>query len=121
MSELIKREDVQREIQSSFNLGAFRWQDGQDLMDRINALPIIDAVPVVHGEWILPEFQYAWYKAKCSVCGYEDQTSWGGKIEWHDDNGHYGEYWFPTMKFCPNCGAKMDEGRTNNERSDQKD
>lgn len=47
MSELINREDVQREIQSSFNLGAFRWQDGQDLMDRINALPIIDAVPVV--------------------------------------------------------------------------
>lgn len=39
MSELIKREDVQREIQTSFDGGAFRWQDGQDLMDRINALP----------------------------------------------------------------------------------
>lgn len=39
MSELIRREDVQREIQASFDGGAFRWQDGQDLMDRINALP----------------------------------------------------------------------------------
>ena len=39
MSELISREDVRREIQSSFDGGAFRWQDGQDLMDRINALP----------------------------------------------------------------------------------
>lgn len=39
MSDLIKREDVQREIQTSFDGGAFRWQDGQDLMDRINALP----------------------------------------------------------------------------------
>jgi hypothetical protein len=39
MSELIKREDVRREIQASFDGGAFRWQDGQDLMDRINALP----------------------------------------------------------------------------------
>lgn len=39
MSELIRREDVQREIQTSFDGGAFRWQDGQDLMDRINALP----------------------------------------------------------------------------------
>ena len=39
MSDLIKREDVQREIQASFDGGAFRWQDGQDLMDRINALP----------------------------------------------------------------------------------
>lgn len=37
--ELIKREDVQREIQASFDGGAFRWQDGQDLMDRINAIP----------------------------------------------------------------------------------
>ena len=39
MSELIKREDAQREIQASFDGGAFRWQDGQDLMDRINAIP----------------------------------------------------------------------------------
>ena len=39
MSELIKREDVLREIQTSFDGGAFRWQDGQDLMDRINAIP----------------------------------------------------------------------------------
>jgi hypothetical protein len=39
MSELIKREDVRRELQASFDGGAFRWQDGQDLMDRINALP----------------------------------------------------------------------------------
>lgn len=43
MSELIRREDVQREIQASFDGGAFRWQDGQDLMDRINALPTIPA------------------------------------------------------------------------------
>lgn len=41
MSELIKREDVQREIQASFDGGAFRWQDGQDLMDRINAIPAV--------------------------------------------------------------------------------
>ena len=39
MSDLIDRAAVQREIQNSFNAGAFRWQDGQDLMDRINALP----------------------------------------------------------------------------------
>ena len=39
MSELIKREDVRREIQASFDRGVFRWQDGLDLMGRINALP----------------------------------------------------------------------------------
>lgn len=41
MSELIRREDVRREIQASFDDGAFRWKDGQDLMDRINALPTV--------------------------------------------------------------------------------
>jgi hypothetical protein len=39
MSELIRREDVQREMQVSYSDGAFSWQDGQDLMNRINALP----------------------------------------------------------------------------------
>lgn len=39
MSELIRREDVRRELQASFDGGAFRWQDGQDLLDRINAIP----------------------------------------------------------------------------------
>jgi hypothetical protein len=39
MSDLIRREDVCREIQAGFDNGAFSWQDGQDLMDRINALP----------------------------------------------------------------------------------
>ena len=46
MSELIRREDVQKEIQKSFDDGAFRWQDGKDLMDRINAIPSVDSVPI---------------------------------------------------------------------------
>ena len=89
--ELINREDVRREIQYSFDLGAFAWRDGQYLMDRINALPTIDAVPVVHGEWIdmklgdelMPTI------CKCSVCG----ATWAG----------VGGY-----IYCPNCGARMD-------------
>ncbi len=59
MSDLIKREDVQREIQASFDGGAFRWQDGQDLLDRINALPpaspwhrVEDELPN-DGEWAI--------------------------------------------------------------------
>ena len=39
MSDLIRREDVQREIQASFDGCALGWQDWQDLMDRINAIP----------------------------------------------------------------------------------
>ena len=50
--------------------------------------------PVRHGHWIdaypkiepNPMFQYG----ICSVCGYEQSVS-------------------KYLKFCPNCGAKMDE------------
>ena len=72
MSELIKREDVQREIQASFDGGAFRWQDGQDLMDRINALPTIDAVPIKFIDDVIE------YLTKCrdNTIHEETQTAW---------------------------------------------
>lgn len=59
--------------------------------------PTIDAVPVVHGRWILVSkgnFSPGGFEIeeKCSECGryvyrYEDQ---------------------PQDNYCPNCGAKMD-------------
>lgn len=72
----------------------------------IEEAPTIDVRPVVHGHWIPPECPYAWYKAKCSLCGYEDPSSWGGKRNWHPNDK---AFWKPTMKFCPNCGNPMDE------------
>ena len=58
--------------------------------------PTIDAVPVVHGEWVHgctdgagTEFCY------CSACG-EDALK---------DKGGYTEF----SRYCPNCGAKMDK------------
>ena len=47
--------------------------------------------PIVHGHWILvnrPVDLIDW--EKCSVCGYEN-------------------FYFSRFKFCPDCGAKMDE------------
>lgn len=67
MSELIRRDDVQREIQTSFDEGAFRWQDGQDLLDRINALPtaspwhrVVEELPEKEGRYFIAVF----YKGK---------------------------------------------------------
>ena len=60
-----------------------------DMLGTIDAQPTIDAVPVVHGEWIL---QASGRDCKCSVCE---------------------RYWIPfgdeyDFKYCPNCGARMD-------------
>lgn len=53
--------------------------------EEIDAMPTVDAVPVVHGHWIDKDGGIA----TCSVCG----DRWG--------------VW-SVMKYCPNCGAKMD-------------
>ena len=55
----------------------------------IMALPPIDAAPVVHGRWEDTVIG----TAKCNLCG-----------------GNYNVY-KEFMKYCPNCGAKMDGGK----------
>lgn len=52
-----------------------------------------DVVPVVHGSWVdadISDIQHY----RCTACGYIEAT-WMTNFDYH---------------FCPNCGAKMDEG-----------
>ena len=51
--------------------------------------PTVDAVEVVHGEWIYDH----WCEFKCSNCGH-----------WSDSKPYKGR-----ENYCPNCGAKMDK------------
>ena len=55
----------------------------------LNALPAVDAVPVVHGHWIYKKSG----RAECSVCH-------------HDFVGVYDLD--NSDNFCRHCGAKMD-------------
>ena len=56
----------------------------------INNAPTVDAVPVKHGHWIgKPLAGYS--TVKCSACG----------SAFVENNGKW--------KYCPDCGAKMDE------------
>ncbi len=63
-----------------------------------------DAVPVIHGRWIIRDNPGTeWYRVTCSECG-EDVTATAPCIGF-----------FPNAKviwdYCPFCGAKMDEGK----------
>jgi len=52
--------------------------------------PTVDAVEVVHGQWVNPYInRYGHPCHCCSVCGF--------KASYQDKN------------YCPNCGAKMEE------------
>lgn len=70
-----------------------------EAQDIINSAPTIDAVSVVHGEWIRDRYwsrgvgmgeDYGFFY-KCSLCEYEVESG----------------YTRCGFNFCPYCGAKM--------------
>ena len=77
---------------NSRDYGMF-WTGG--IEKAIDNAPTIDAVPVRRGKW-LDEGQYAdffpHHAWRCSECG-----------------EHVIEIDTPWYKYCPNCGARMDE------------
>lgn len=66
----------------------------------IMRLPAID--PVKHGRWIKYGEPYALYK--CSACN--DLWTVAGYANCVPE-----EHMYKTMKYCPNCGAKMEKER----------
>ena len=62
-----------------------------DIFDAIENAPTMDAVEVVHGQWISDEGDVLFH---CSECETQISTSWDyDDLQWN---------------YCPNCGAKMD-------------
>lgn len=93
MTDLISRADAMGAVQDHFNANGFKgYDDGQKMMDRINALPSAEAV---QGEWIDIDNYYR--IATCSQCH---------KVTMFEK---WGEYTKP-YDFCPNCGARMKGG-----------
>ena len=80
MAEYIKREDVKKLINVNFS----------GLLAAIDTIPAADVAPVVHGQWAVKEGLIE--NAICSKCG-----------------RHFQSY-YEAYRFCPNCGAKMDGG-----------
>lgn len=65
-----------------------------DMLDEVIDAPPADVAPVVHGRWIGKPI-CGNDNCKCSECG-----------SWHHIHANLGEV---MQKYCPNCGAKMDE------------
>lgn len=55
--------------------------------------PIIDAEPARHGRWVKSGYACGESEWTCTICGNK---------EWRTSTSR--------LKFCPFCGAKMDEG-----------
>lgn len=75
-------------------------------VDEIEALPAADVVEVRHGEWKADtdEYEICATEFTCSCCKESFASS-----EMTDED------FLQMMKYCPNCGAKMD-----GERKEQK-
>ena len=87
MAKYIEREDAIRVVNGQSSLTMTR----SSLIDSISKLPAADDAPVVHGRWVPTKAPFMNECEDCSVCGY--RTVWGHRYN-----------------FCPNCGAKMDGG-----------
>ena len=61
------------------------------VLNRIDAAPAADVAPVVHGRWLSPKTPKGRVGILCSEC--MKSADWG-------------------YNYCPNCGAKMDGGKT---------
>lgn len=84
MSDLIKRQDAQMAVQDHYNKdhGFRSYEDGQRMLNRINALPSAQKT----GHWIQAEDIPTEY-AVCTNC-----------------KGH-GEFY---MNYCWHCGSRME-------------
>ena len=75
------------------------WHDEEYIKAKIMKQHIVDAVPVVHGRWVkmtgmMPPEYHGHYE--CSECGWHMK---GLRNSWTREE---------EMKYCPNCGARMD-------------
>lgn len=77
MSDLIYREDAKDFVRHA-------RANGLDVIEYLDEVPTVDAVPVRHGRW-----NNGYEVQNCSECGYR------GKRSYH---------------YCPKCGARMDGG-----------
>lgn len=67
----------------------------------IGTIPRVDAVEVVHGRWLIDEYEYY----DCSVCG---ESYFNGCDSRKEAEERLRERPYDVYAYCPYCGARMD-------------
>lgn len=91
-AEMRKAHEEMIRLQERLNLFSDRKTMLQGLLQTVGEIPAADVAPVVHGYWT----QVDDTKCRCSNC---------------DIIALVGLYPHGDKNYCPNCGAKMDEGK----------
>ena len=108
MSSEVRLIDADELKQSALGLGEDVVCDDCtcEFINLIDAQPTIDAVPVVHGHWVWDEDGIDWNIGawKCSRCRCRNRNI-------HESKDTIPLRWAGS-KYCPQCGAKMDEVTT---------
>ena len=89
MDGYIRREDVIAWFMPYAYVG--ESIDADVVISDIKGMKAADVAPVVHGRWVPTKAPFMNECKDCSVCGY--RTVWGHRYN-----------------YCPNCGARMDGG-----------
>lgn len=92
---LIDAEELERLFNAQIEQGATDAFDAFD--DALQDALTIDAVPVVHGRWIV-RFNGPYKRRRCYCSRCEKHNGVGGIAQNQE------------KPYCPNCGAKMDGG-----------
>ena len=107
-TDLISRKEAVSRISDLIvlELRCERIPTWNEVYKALNELPTVDAVPVVHGRWIkmtgmMPPEYHGHYE--CSECQWHMK---GLRNSWTREE---------ELSYCPNCGAKMDGDRRDDE------
>lgn len=99
MSEYIEREALRRVFEEQEKQAKELWKTVRDdyhaalVISYRDNIRLIDKMPVIHGKYLNAGGD--WTFAMCNECG--------------EHFAQFGKFY----RFCPNCGAKMDEENNN--------
>lgn len=105
MAEYIDREKLLKEIDEAIDADGLGYVVGQTMKRYLERQSAADVAPVVHGKW-------EWFEEEHGTIDTGWDRDWGWRCSGCKDtlNDEYDDPDNPPKhKYCPNCGAKMQD------------